>query len=132
MIPDRAPDRVVVIDAIPPSKKNRQRILRSARTGRPFVSSSGQAKSFERHLRLVARGASLGANYVAVRITVDERGGKTRIEAWDLGNPPTRGPKNTRRDVHNCADAVMDALQGVWWDDDRQARAVVCQHGEVG
>lgn len=128
--PDRAPDRVVVIDAIPPSKKNSQRIRR--RAGRPFVTSSGQSKAFERHLRLVARGDSLGSRYVAVRITVDERAGRTRIEAWDLGEPPRRGPKHTRRDVHNCADAVMDALQGIWFDDDRQARAVVCQHGEVG
>lgn len=130
MIPDRAPDRSVTINAIPPSKKNGQRILR--RGARRIVKASGKAVNFERHLRLVARGGSLGTRYVAVRITVDERAGRTRIDAWDLGDPPARGPKDTRRDVHNCADAVMDALQGVWFDDDRQARAVVCEFGEVG
>lgn len=130
MIPDRAPDRTVVIDAIPPSKKNRQQIRRRA-GGRPFVTSSNASKSFERHLQLVAPGGSLASNYVAVRITVDEAAGKTRVECWDLGPQPKRGPKHTRRDVHNCADAVMDALNGLWWDDDRQARAVECQYGEV-
>lgn len=129
MIPDREADGIVTIDAIPPSKKNGQRILRAGR--RRIVKASKAAVGFEVHLRLLARVRSLGANYVGVRITVDERAGRTRIELWDLGPPPAKGPKDTRRDVHNCADAVMDALQGIAFDDDRQARWVLTEFGAV-
>lgn len=125
------PTLSVTIDAIPPAKKNGQRILRVGR--RQIVKSSKAAVGFEAHLRAVALHLrSLGVNYVGVRITVDERAKRTRIDVWDLGPPPKRGPKDTRRDVHNCADTVMDALQGLAFDDDRQARWVLCQHGEVG
>jgi len=83
-------------------------------------------------LRLLVAGIrSLGENYIAARITVDEAANRTRIEVWDLGPQPKRGPRHTRRDVHNCADAVMDALQRLAFNDDRQARIVVTRHGEV-
>lgn len=128
-IPDRAADIELVIDGIPPPKKNGQRIL-SAR-GRRFVKASAKACAFEQRLRLLAaRVRSLGSNYIAARITVDEANERTRVEVWDLGPQPKRGRRNTRRDIHNTADAVMDALQGIAFDDDRQARIVVTTYGD--
>lgn len=126
VIPTRPADIELVINGIPPSKKNGQRILRVGR--RRIVKSSTRAGAFERHLCLVAaRVRSFGPNYLAARITVDEASERTRIELWDLGPQPKRGRRNTRRDIHNTADAVMDALQGLAFDDDRQARIVVTQ-----
>lgn len=126
VIPTRPADIELVIDGIPPSKKNGQRILRVGR--RRIVKSSTRAVAFEQRLRLLAaRIRSLGPNYLAARITVDEASERTRIELWDLGPQPKRGRRNTRRDIHNTADAVMDALQGLAFDDDRQARIVVTQ-----
>ncbi len=129
-IPDRPADIELVIDGIPPSKKNGQRILRAR--GRRIVKASTKAVNFEKRLRLLVAGIrSLGANYIAARITDDEAANRTRIEVWDLGPQPKRGPRHTRRDIHNTADAVMDALQRLAFDDDRQARIVVTRHGEV-
>lgn len=129
-IPDRPADREIVIDGIPPSKKNGQRIL--CRGRRRFVKSSEAAEAFEERLRLLTgRWRSLGSNYIAARITVDEERQRTLIEIWDLGPSPKRGRKNTRRDIHNVADAVMDALQGIAFDDDRQSRFTLTVHGEV-
>lgn len=130
MIPARPADLVLVVDGIPPSKKNGQRILIAGR--RRIVKASKKACAFETHLRLLCvRVRSLGSNYVATRITIDEARERTRIEVWDLGPQPKRGRRDTRRDVHNCADVVMDALQGLAFDDDRQARAVLTTYGEV-
>lgn len=130
MIPDRPADFALVVDGIPPSKKNGQRILGRGR--RRFVKASTAACAFEQHLRLLAaRVRNLGANYVATRITIDETRERTRIEVWGLGPQPKRGRRDTRRDVHNCADVVMDALQGLAFDDDRQARTVETTYGEV-
>lgn len=128
----QAPAIVLTIDGIPPSKKNRQRILRNPRTGRPMVKASKAACAFEQHLGLVAqRLTSLGSRYVGVVITIDEERERTRIEVYDCGEQPKRGRRGTKRDVHNCADAVMDALQGRAFDDDRQARFTLTLHGEV-
>ena len=127
-IPNRPADLELDVAGIPPSKKNGQRILRVR--GRRIVKASTECVAFEQRLRLLAaRIRSLGANYIAARITVDEAADRTRIEVWDLGPQPQRGPRHTRRDVHNCADVVMDALQGLAFDDDRQARTVVTRHG---
>lgn len=127
-IPDRPADIEIVIDGIPPSKKNGQRILRVRR--RRIVKASTKAVRFEKRLSLLAaRVRSLGANYIAARITVDEAEERTKIEVWDLGPQPKRGRRHTRRDIHNTADTVMDALLGLAYDDDRQARIVVTQHG---
>ena len=129
-IPDRPADLELDVAGIPPSKKNGQRILRAR--GRHFVKASAECVAFEQRLRLLVAGIrSLGENYIAARITVDEAANRTRIEVWDLGPQPKRGPRHTRRDVHNCADAVMDALQRLAFDDDRQARIVVTRHGDV-
>lgn len=129
-IPDRVADIELVIDGIPPSKKNGQRILRVGR--RRIVKSSTQAGAFERRLRLLAaRIRSIGRNYLAARITIDEAEERTRIEVWDLGPQPTKGPRHTRRDIHNTADVVMDALQRLAFNDDRQARVVETRHGTV-
>lgn len=126
----RPADAVITLDGIPPSKKNGQQIMKRGR--RRFVTSSDAAKAFECHLQLVARRMrSLGANYFATRITIDEGTKRTRVEVWDLGPQPTRGRCDTLRDVHNCADVVMDAMQKVIYDDDRQARAVTCRYGTV-
>lgn len=130
LIYSRPPDVSVEIDGIPPSKKNSQQIMKRGR--RRFVTSSDASKVFEQHLRIVARRLrSLGANYIATRVTIDERAQRTRIEVWDLGPQPSKGRCDTKRDVHNCADVVMDALQGVVFDDDRQARVVMCRYGTV-
>jgi Holliday junction resolvase RusA-like endonuclease len=131
LVYSRPPDVSVEIDGIPPSKKNGQRIMLRRGRGR-FVASSKAAEVFEQHLRLVARRLrSLGANYVATRVTIDERAQRTRIEVWDLGPQPAKGRCDTKRDVHNCADVVMDALQGAVFDDDRQARSVLTCYGAV-
>ena len=129
-IPDRAADIELIVDGIPPSKKNGQRILRAGR--RRIVKSSTRSVAFEKRLRLLAaRIRSIGHNYLAARITIDEAEERTRIEIWDLGTQPTKGPRHTRRDVHNTADVVMDALQRIAFHDDRQARIVVTRHGTV-
>lgn len=129
-IPDRAADIELIVDGIPPSKKNGQRILRAGR--RRIVKSSTRSVAFEKRLRLLAaRIRSLGPNYIATRITIDEAKKRTRIEVWDLGPQPAKGPRHTRRDVHNTADVVMDALQRLAFNDDRQARVVETRHGAV-
>lgn len=128
-IPDRSADLHIVVDAISPSKKNRQQIRR--RGARRFVTSSDEAKAFEARLRALAqRVRGFGKNYVAVRITTEEESERTLVEVWDLGPQPPKGRRNTRRDIHNTADAVMDALQGIAFDDDRQARIVVTTYGD--
>ena len=130
-IPDRAADIVLVIAGIPPSKKNSQRIVKR-RDGSPMVIASQKAKGFEAALALLAqRCRNLGDHYIAVCITVDEAEERTRIEVWDLGPQPAKGPRHTRRDVHNTADVVMDALQRLAFNDDRQARIVITRHGTV-
>lgn len=124
----------LLVDGIPLSKKNSQRILKT-RAGRRFVKQSAESEIFERRLKALARGViareGLGDHYVAVRIVIDEQREKTAIEIYDLGPQPARGRKDTRRDIHNCADSVMDALNNIAWNDDRQARIVVCEYGRV-
>lgn len=129
----------LVIEGVPKSKKNSQRILRGRR-GRLIVKQSKQSESFEAQIRDLARQAigqrGLGDRYVAVRIVIDEgcKGRpekRTAIEIYDLGPQPARGRTDTTRDVHNCADSVMDALNNIAWNDDRQARIVVCEYGRV-
>lgn len=129
----------LVLDGVPKSKKNGQKILRG-RGGRPIVKQSGESEQFEARIRRLAKRAigenGLGDRYVAVRIVVDEGtkespAKRTAIEIYDLGPQPTRGRTDTQRDIHNCADSVMDALNKIAWDDDRQGRMVLCEHGRV-
>lgn len=122
----------LIVPGIPPSKKNSQSIRRHGR--KRIVSSSDAAQRFERRLAQLARNLiseGLHDRYVAVQITIDEGADLTAIEIYDRGPKPTRGPAHTRRDVHNCADVVMDALQGIAYDDDRQARAVLTCYGRI-
>lgn len=134
-----APAFRIVIGGVPKSKKNGQQIRRK-KNGQPFVKQSDASGRFEARLRRLAKRAigehGLGDHYVAVRIVIDEGTAedpakKTAIEIYDLGPKPSRGRTDTTRDVHNCADSVMDALNEIAWNDDRQARIVVCEYGRV-
>jgi hypothetical protein len=121
------------------SKKNGQRITRDRDTGRRRVRSSEECEIIEEVIALFAAravprgmaqrgGSAFGANYVGVRIELDEHAEQMHIEVEDLGPQPAKGRRYTRRDIHNLTDSVMDALQGVLFDDDRQARFTVCHY----
>ncbi|MGE0206130.1 MAG: RusA family crossover junction endodeoxyribonuclease [Hyphomicrobiaceae bacterium] len=122
----------LIVPGIPPSKKNSQQIRRHGR--RRIVTSSTAARDFEMRLAQLARNViseGLADRYVAVQITIDEDADLTAIDIYDRGPKPTRGRTHTKRDIHNCADVVMDALQGSAFNDDRQARAVLTSYGRI-
>lgn len=118
------------------SKKNSQQIRSGARG--LFVQASEGARMAEEAIalcalaalpkRLTRHGPAFGDNYVAVRLTLDEDAEQTTVEIQDLGPQPKTGRRHTRRDVHNVADVFMDALQGIAFRDDRQARLVTCRY----
>lgn len=137
-----APSKIsFTVPLIAPSKKNRQRIRKRGRYGARFVAADEQVETAEMVIALAAlaavedkhlvRDRSLfGDHEVAATITIDEVGKQMLVEVEDLG-PKPKGRTNRRRDVHNVADAVMDALQGIVFDDDRQSCRTTCQRGTV-
>jgi len=128
----------LTLDFIPHSLKNSQAIRRSRKTGKPFVSKSDRAR---RDLERIRNEAWLAARVthartlfedanVEVDIVVQENPPRTHITVCRTG-PRPKGRADRKRDIHNVPDCVMDALQGVIFDDDRQARRVTARYGVV-
>ena len=124
-------------DLIPSSAKNRTEIRK--RGARRWVSKSKAAESSQAAMTLLARratqhwgaGSLFGRNYVRTEIVVDPTRRRTRVTIHDLGEQPRSGVCWTKFDVHGVVESVMDALQGVVFDDDRQSRGTVVELGDV-
>lgn len=131
----------LVFPLVAASAKNRTQIRRPKGGGKPWIAKSDKAEKHQDAMRLLAQsqlrralrvGRTLfGRNYFAAEITVDGERGRMRVRLHDLGPQPARGRCLTRRDVHGVVESVMDALQGVVFDDDRQARRVSVEWGAV-
>lgn len=124
---------VVEIPFIPASKKNRQRILRSSRTGRPFISSSRAARADEEFVRHLAEQAVSAAGCaepvfpqqsVELELLVDPFLQTTRVRVRAIADKPIRGASGRRSDLHNALDGLCDALQGVVYANDNQVARI--------
>lgn len=112
------------------SSKNSRRIIRVRGKPRSVLSKTAQSDkdSLEQLMALAwnryrrDRDTVFGSNDVAVRITVDKLGKCTAIEVEDRG--PARLSKGRRRDLHACIETIMDAMEGIAFDDDRQVVGV--------
>lgn len=129
----------MVFPLVPASAKNRTQIRRPKGGGKPWIAKSEDAEQDQQAMALMATaqarprvGTTLfGRNYVGAEITLDPDAHKTSVIVHDLGEQPKSGRRYTQRDVHGIVESVMDALQGVVFDDDRQARWVIVRIGRV-
>ena len=140
-----------VVPFIPRSSKNNTQI-RSAkyargrargRHGKLWVSKDDTVVAEQEAIRSFARAAlrnvlaatdgatALGRNYCSVEFELDEQNQQMRVTIHDLG-PRAKQREWTKRDVHSVIETTMDALQGVVFDDDRQARDVRSRWEELG
>jgi hypothetical protein len=111
------------IPFLPASKKNSQQILRR-RSGRRFVRASDQAVADEAAVHLLARSAAgpgvrFGDRDVAVRMVAYPLKQRVEVTVTDAG-PKPKGSTGRRRDLHNLAEVILDALQGVAFENDNQ------------
>lgn len=147
----RRADTVVrfVLDFVPVSAKNGQRILRRAGRGRcrccgqtiggvPFVVMGEQAELDQRAIHRVCDefvqgdGTSFfGDDDVGVQLLLDERAKRLEVLVESLGPKPRSGPTDRVRDIHNLFDLVMDGMQRRVFDNDRQTRTVSARYGAV-
>jgi hypothetical protein len=118
------------------SSKNQRKPVR--RGGKTRWVISDVAESDRKSLRLVSAllgsavrdGSLFGGNEVGVRIEVDKTEKRTRITVSDLG--PRGVTKGRRRDIHGGIELIMDALEGIAFDDDCQVRRVEAVYVEPG
>lgn len=113
---------------VPKSAKNRSEIRMHG--SRRWISKSKDAERDQREMATIFRGMNLvdhcrtffGDHYVGVHIVVHEEDQIVEVEVVDLGPQPTRGRKNTKRDVHGVVESIMDGIEGHVFDNDRQVR----------
>ena len=113
---------------VPKSAKNRSEIRMHG--ARRWISKSKDAERDQRQMATIFREENLcsisqtffGDHYVGVRIVVFEEEQETEVEIVDLGPQPSKGRKNTKRDVHGVVESIMDGLEDHAFNNDRQVR----------
>lgn len=133
----------IVVPFIPCSSKNRTQIRKHGRgpNARRSIAKSDLAASHQAAIRVIAsrvlrnlpaeQRTLFGSHYVRVEVRIDEQAERTEILVHDHGPQPKRGRRGTKRDVHGTLETVMDAMQGVVFDDDRQCRGAIVEWSVV-
>jgi Holliday junction resolvase RusA-like endonuclease len=111
------------------SKKNDTVPMRNGRGVRAGERSKAHAAAMRAHLSHVATGAALfGADDVAIEVQHDVATDLCQVIVLRRGPAKAvAGKTGRRRDVHNLLDTLCDALQGIAYDDDRQAIKVTAR-----
>ena len=109
---------------IPNSSKNRKRIVRNRKTGKPFLVT--ESKVLREMKEIGERAAHAGAPYfeddeLAIDVKLDYKRKRTRIEIVSLG-PRPKGRTGRGKDGDNVLSTILDALNGVVYRDDSQFR----------
>ncbi len=115
------------IPFVPMSKKNATRIMRG-KNGKSYPGKTAEAKRQEQEIGLLALAAmkrdgvkSFGRNAVCAEITWDEEAGKVAVEIIDLGEVKA----HPRQDLSNIPALILDALEGIIYDNDRSVAQLV-------
>ena len=151
-------DMLVFTIPVPASSKN-SRILVRGKSGRPMSLPSKAARKSAEEIKAAAIRALdegvtngkltirddalslFGDDDVGVSIDHHVEDDTVTVRVWSLGERPKVKRTGRRRDLQNLQDGVLDHLQGIAFDDDRQvtmlhmkrvlgkrARWVVCEH----
>lgn len=115
---------------VPPSTKNSRRILKHGR--RRIVAKSKAAMSamrsiqdlaiqelHRRALRPPPFNPLFGDDDVAVDITHNVEADTVTISVWSAG-PRGKGKTGRKRDLQNLQEGILDALQGILFENDNQ------------
>jgi Holliday junction resolvase RusA-like endonuclease len=111
------------------SKKNDVVPMRNGRGVRAGDRSKAHAAAMRAHLANVSNGASLfGSDDVSIEVQHDVATDLCQVIVHRRGPAKQVGSKTgRRRDVHNLLDTLCDALEGIAYDDDRQAVKVTAR-----
>lgn len=113
----------LTLDGVPPSKKNRMAYGK----GRVFKQASVIRYEDMLQVRAMEAGSPpFGNDDLDVHIVWNVKYDKTTITVGSLG-PPPKGKTGRRRDVQNIPAVVLDALQGIVYDDDKQVRRLTVE-----
>ncbi|MBE3589992.1 MAG: RusA family crossover junction endodeoxyribonuclease [Firmicutes bacterium] len=98
----------VVVPGVPPSVNHMYR--RFTVRGRTMDVITREAQAWMQEVRTLAAGACTHAMW-----RCRPRGSKVRVRIWYYW------PDRRRRDTHNTLKALLDALEGIAYEDDRDA-----------
>lgn len=125
----------------PPSGKNRQRIMAAGkkckecgRKPKTWIMASAEAEQAAKGIRAAAAMAAnqlgwhghtplFGDDDVSVLYTVHARSGSCLVEVRSIGPRPD-GFSGRMSDLHNVPDVLLDALQGIVFENDNAVRRI--------
>lgn len=116
-----------VLNFIPTSTKNSRRLVpgkgkagpRSIKSARACRESRLIKQAILEALGAVPERAVFGDDDIAVDIIVDHVNERTMVAVRSAGQKPT-GATGRGRDLQNVQEGILDALQSILYDDDRQ------------
>ena len=109
-----------------PVPQPRPRVSTQGGFGRAYVPKSHPVHGYRAAIAAAARQAGAGVHGDPVEVVIDLVWCRPKSHLRKGGLAPN-APASPRPDLDNCAKAVLDALNGVAWEDDAQVRRLVVE-----
>ena len=107
-----------------PVPQPRPRVSTRGGFARAYVPATHPVHAYRQALAAAARDAGAGVHGEPVDVVIDVVFARPKSHMRKSGVKPD-APKTPRIDLDNCAKAVLDALNGVAWEDDSQVTRLV-------
>lgn len=109
-----------------PVPQPRPRVSTQGGFGRAYVPKSHPVHGYRAAVAAAARHAGAGTHGDTVEVVIDLVFARPKSHLRKSG-VAKGAPSVPRPDIDNCAKAVLDALNGVAWEDDAQVRRLVVE-----
>lgn len=107
-----------------PVPQPRPRVSTQGGFARAYVPAKHPVHAYRQAIAAAAREAGAGTHGDPVEVVIDLVWSRPKSHMRKTGVKPD-APRTPRADLDNCAKAVLDALNGVAWEDDAQVERLV-------